>query len=530
MKYQSGNNYFKYLLIIFLITYSAYSYGQEVIVGQRACENRYIYYNPLLTIPPFQSYPLDVNGDGIFDFVCEKGVWTGGLGGSIVYAIISPINNNQIVFERTDSIYSILCSPSTKYAHIPKTFIIGDTINSQSEWSSNSFTLANNGHYMGCTWNFQGITGNNKYIGFRVLVSTDTLNGWIKLNSVGPGVFDIEEIACESNDTSSPVITKSIGDTSLLCGSNFVYKVEVSSISCLQYQWSKDGIDISGATADSLYFNSVTRGDSGTYTCQIHNAFDTVYCSSKLSVPQTIATSTPTILIIQNDTAICEGSAMTYYIQSVTATILSYQWLKDGIPMSGNNSGNITLNNLVPGDAGKYSCKLSVSLQNYCPDSTYTVDVFTNAVTLIINPNPKVVVTRIGNTLHSNYATGNYWSITRDHQQGFTGGGVSDQLTFTNDIFYYLSVEQNGCWGSSGTEALFVYVEFHLTPNPFENELRIAVKPENMYARWTLLNNLGQSVISGHLSSTDNILDTKELPPGIYYLSLNNKMYKLIKK
>ncbi|AWI26783.1 choice-of-anchor tandem repeat GloVer-containing protein [Flavobacterium pallidum] len=53
----------------------------------------------------------------------------------------------------------------------------------------------------------------------------------------------------------------------------------------------------------------------------------------------------------------CAGENFTYNIQNTNAT--SYQWMKDGAAVAGQNSGILSLNNVTVGDAGNYTCFMS---------------------------------------------------------------------------------------------------------------------------------------------------------------------------
>ncbi len=68
-----------------------------------------------------------------------------------------------------------------------------------------------------------------------------------------------------------PAIITHPKDTTVRAGNSVILTVQVSG-SGLSYQWKKNGIEITGATSDSLVIDTVTRNDSASYTCIACNA------------------------------------------------------------------------------------------------------------------------------------------------------------------------------------------------------------------------------------------------------------------
>ena len=64
-----------------------------------------------------------------------------------------------------------------------------------------------------------------------------------------------------------------------------------------------------------------------------------------------------------------------------------------------------------------------------------------------------------------------------------------------------------------------VLASLSVDPNPFAAQLRI-LNPEGLVARYELVNATGVVVRSGVLSATEEILDTKALPLGVYFVHL----------
>ncbi len=68
-------------------------------------------------------------------------------------------------------------------------------------------------------------------------------------------------------------------DGGLICaGTGFAFTVAAAGAAPLAYQWRKDGVNINGATTDTLTIAAATPADSGSYTVLVHND-----CGSVLS-------------------------------------------------------------------------------------------------------------------------------------------------------------------------------------------------------------------------------------------------------
>ncbi len=55
-----------------------------------------------------------------------------------------------------------------------------------------------------------------------------------------------------------------------------------------------------------------------------------------------------------NDTFLCQGQAITFSVETVGGDVVSYQWNKDGQPISGATNASLTIDNGMPSDDGIY--------------------------------------------------------------------------------------------------------------------------------------------------------------------------------
>lgn len=131
----------------------------------------------------------------------------------------------------------------------------------------------------------------------------------------------------------------------------------------LQYQWRKNGTDISNATDANYSISSFAMADTGIYSCVVTGSCGTPVVSANA----TLALSIPIAITNQPVTPIkvC-GNKNPYVNLSVSATgsVLAYQWFRNGNPLSnqGSNIGGATSSNLSVAinavGPGNYTCKI----------------------------------------------------------------------------------------------------------------------------------------------------------------------------
>jgi hypothetical protein len=126
----------------------------------------------------------------------------------------------------------------------------------------------------------------------------------------------------------------------------------------VSYQWYKNGValsdggNIAGATTDSLIILNTTVADEGEYFVEIYDA-----CHLILSKKVNVTTQTNTIEITSQPIAsqsICEGFDITMEVQTSGATPTSYQWFKDGNPMTLETTNSLNLLFTNTQTAGNY--------------------------------------------------------------------------------------------------------------------------------------------------------------------------------
>lgn len=234
-----------------------------------------------------------------------------------------------------------------------------------------SFTVSTSGTVKSYQWKFNGtdlsdggnITG-SQTSDLIISAVNITNNGYYTCSVTGNSNIANSNAALLT--VNSPVLITDQPDNRTICnGDMLALEVKVTGDG-LTYQWEKDDVPltadplISGINSPLLTISGVTASAAGSYRCTISNS-----CGTEKSNPAVI-TINPGISISSqplNDTK-CEGETTTFSV--ITAGVkISYQWLKNGSPLqdteriTGSNSNNLIINNLIKDDQGSYNCIVS---------------------------------------------------------------------------------------------------------------------------------------------------------------------------
>ncbi|MFT4296232.1 MAG: peptidoglycan-binding protein [Micropruina sp.] len=169
----------------------------------------------------------------------------------------------------------------------------------------------------------------------------------------------------------------------------------------LAYQWYRGGARIDGATKSSY---PVTTADAGSTLSVAVTASKTGYApvtrvsAATAAVPRLLTASTPTI-----SGTVRVGSTLTAQPGSWTpaATVLSYQWYRDGVAVKGTDKRSYLLTATDAGAA--MTVKVSGSLSGYVPASRTSEPTAAVAKGVLTAKTPTIAGTRkVGKTLTAN--------------------------------------------------------------------------------------------------------------------------------
>ena len=149
-----------------------------------------------------------------------------------------------------------------------------------------------------------------------------------------------------------PSITTQPADTTVNVGETARFRVIVTGTAPLNYQWRKNGANITGATKSSYTTPATVAADNG-------SLFSVVVSNSAGSVTSNNATLTvrtpPTITTQPADRTVSAGQRARFSVAATGTPPLHYQWTKNGVNISGATRASYTTPPTTAGDNGASS-------------------------------------------------------------------------------------------------------------------------------------------------------------------------------
>jgi gliding motility-associated-like protein len=269
----------------------------------------------------------------------------------------------------------------------------------------------------------------------------------------------------------------------------------------LSYQWRKNGLNIGGATGQSLTLSSITPSSAGNYDVVI-----TGTCGSATSNAAMLTVAVkPQINAQPSDQEICEGSDVTFTV-TASGTGLAYQWRRDGTNLPGQTSPVLTITAVPFVQAGNYD----VLVYGLCDTLTSSTAVLTvDPATTILSSDGDTLVCE-GSNVEFNITASGFGANTYQWQWLYAGSwidlsdggdisGVSTpDLKIQNveaaDSGYYRCFVSSGC-GSVYSDSMNLDVNLIVatigTPAPFlidstSTLIRVGVKVTDRFLNWDL--------------------------------------------
>ena len=178
-------------------------------------------------------------------------------------------------------------------------------------------------------------------------------------NSAGSVTSDAAVLAVDT----PPAIATQPQSQSHVAGTDVTFTVVATGTAPLTYQWKHDDVAISGATAATLTLASVQEADAGSYTVTVSNPVGSV-TSEAATLTVTVAAQAPSIVTQPLGRSATLGDDVTFTVVATGTAPLTYQWSKDGSPISGATSAALSLANVQPADAGTYAVTVTNSVSS----------------------------------------------------------------------------------------------------------------------------------------------------------------------
>lgn len=160
----------------------------------------------------------------------------------------------------------------------------------------------------------------------------------------------------DTSSDSAPTITTQPSSVSVIEGSAASFTVVATGSGTLNYQWRKAGTAIDGATSATYTISSTSTSDAGSYDVVITNdAGSTTSDAATLSVTTSSGATTPSITTQPVSQSVSTGESVTFSVTVSGTSPFAYQWVKDGVDISGATSSSYTISAVSSSDAGSYA-------------------------------------------------------------------------------------------------------------------------------------------------------------------------------
>ena len=138
-------------------------------------------------------------------------------------------------------------------------------------------------------------------------------------------------------------------------GSTVLFSANVSGTAPLAYQWRKNGVNVSAATASSYTFNNITTNDEAIYSLRVTNTYGAA--TSSLAVLTVVVAPKISQQPLGLKTNVGANIMFTVIVSGTPP--LNYQWRRNGEDIPAATLNGYSLGNVQVEDSGSYSVFVS---------------------------------------------------------------------------------------------------------------------------------------------------------------------------
>ncbi|MDD5135749.1 MAG: immunoglobulin domain-containing protein, partial [Candidatus Omnitrophica bacterium] len=193
--------------------------------------------------------------------------------------------------------------------------------------------------------------------------------------------------AGNADAATTPVILGQPSDVTVFSGEQASFAVFAQGAGTLTYQWYRNNQRISGATAHFYTITKTVSLNAGNYYCVVSNSYGQV--SSRTAV-LTVKNAPPVIVTQPSAATVLLGRSATLQVVASGEGVLTYQWYKDYIAISGATNPTYFISTTAFRDGGQYYCKVTNSSGQ--STSSNTVYLLVTGIILISSPSDAYAV------------------------------------------------------------------------------------------------------------------------------------------
>ncbi len=281
-----------------------------------------------------------------------------------------------------------------------------------------------------------------------------------------------------------PAIVEQPQNQTVNQGQNATFAVSVSGVGPFTYQWRKDGVNISGATASSVVVSNVTVNDQASYSVVVSGPGGSVTSSSATLT----VIALPVITTHPAGANLPAGATGSLFV-GASGNNLAYQWRRNGVAISGATSpvySFVMADNL----AGSYTCTVT-NVAGSVTSNAASITLQATAPTITQQPQSAAILD--GNPVtFSVQATGTatltyQWRRNGDNISGATSSSYTFNVSALTDHNSNYSVVVTNAGGSvtSAAATLTVNVPPVITQQPVSTATSYTNFPVTLEVRAT---------------------------------------------
>jgi len=177
----------------------------------------------------------------------------------------------------------------------------------------------------------------------------------------------------------TPSITTQPSSQTVIAGQTASFSVAATGTAPLSFQWKKNGVAISGAMSSSYTTSATATSDSGAqFTVLVSNAAGSVTSAAAMLTVNAGAVA-PSITTQPSSQTVSAGQTASFSVAATGSALLSFQWKKNGVTITGAASSSYTTPATVTSDSGEL---FTVTVSNSAGSATSTAARLTvNSVT-----------------------------------------------------------------------------------------------------------------------------------------------------
>jgi predicted transporter len=199
--------------------------------------------------------------------------------------------------------------------------------------------------------------------GTNIAGATSAAHGILSAQLSSQGVYTCRVWNAYGEQTSSPAtltvnappaITAQPQSRTVPQGATVYFWINVTGSSPLQYQWRRNGVNVSGATSAAHGIPSAQLSSQGAYTCRVWNAF-----GEQISEPAILTVNAPPTITLQPQSrTVPQGATVYFWINVTGSSPLQYQWRRNGVNVSGATSAAHGIPSAQLSSQGAYTCRV----------------------------------------------------------------------------------------------------------------------------------------------------------------------------